>query len=215
MGYHVYTHEPRFSSSHQEPTKEPCSLCQSNEGNLELVYYSPTDSDWDDTDNEETYCGMTANDLFHAECSECSNIQTDPLCQFCAHMRLGHLARCILVSKYDAKSPIYRRYRTNTNFLKSFEFNLGTLNDVQKRSTSCQTCGTFASHATSIANQNRFSSQTMIRLDVELDPGVIRGIKYELVIELSLEPLEASIVAPIYRTTAPSPLFISWVSLSS
>ncbi|GFN15265.1 HET domain-containing protein [Aspergillus tubingensis] len=40
----------------------------------------------------------------------------------------------------------------------------------------------------------------MIRLDVELDPGVIRGIKYELVIELSLEPLEASIVAPIYRT---------------
>lgn len=195
-----------ISSSHQEPTKQPCSLCQSKVGNLERRYY---------TNNREMIRGMTVNNLLHTECSECSNMQTDPLCQFCAHMRLGHLARCILVSKYDAKSPIYRRYGTNTNFLRSFAFDLGTLNDVQKRSTSCQTCGTFASHATSIANQNRLSSQTMIRLDVELNPGVIRGIKYELVIELPLKSLESSTVAPIHRTIDPSPLFILWVSLNS
>ncbi|PYH66611.1 HET domain-containing protein [Aspergillus vadensis CBS 113365] len=191
MGSHDYKRKPRFSSRHQT-----CSLCQANEGNLVLRYHSPKGYYQNYRDK---FHGMTANDLFHTECSECSNIQTDPLCQFCAHMRLGHLARCILVSEYDAILRKHRWYTRNTDYLRGFNFNLGTLKDVQKRSTSCQTCGTFASHATSIANQNLLPSQTMIKLDVRLNPALMRGIKYELVITLSLGSLKASIVATNYQ----------------
>ncbi|KAE8397754.1 hypothetical protein BDV37DRAFT_291688 [Aspergillus pseudonomiae] len=175
----LYSHSSRPSHSDEERREDPCSLCRTVHGvfRLRLNRTHPAQYSYIDFSDD------ILKQFFHDDCSKCLDIDMDSLCPPCKHMRLGHLLRCVLPGfNPEAAKPGYK------TILKTgvVDLNLGTLRELQKRSTSCQTCRTFVYQASVLADRFESATDEVITLSVQRKPGVIRGIRHEFTIQPSL-----------------------------
>lgn len=89
---------------------------------------------------------------FHEPCHQCNTTPEDQLCARCKHMRLRHLIQCLLLASHaDAHAlDSFEQFQTT---LEDIYLNLGSVQGLEERSHSCETCRMFSGPAKEVMEQ--------------------------------------------------------------
>ncbi|RDK42512.1 HET-domain-containing protein [Aspergillus phoenicis ATCC 13157] len=89
---------------------------------------------------------------FHEPCHQCNTTPEYQLCARCKHMRLRHLIQCLLLASHaDAHAlDSFEQFQTT---LEDIYLNLGSVQGLEERSHSCETCRMFSGPAKEVMEQ--------------------------------------------------------------